>query len=144
MATKTIVKSTPIKQKSYMQLKKEYLAMSPERFEGVWNSRHANLKSGKLSLDHQKAIADAMPIQQKRADEQYRIANEIYMREMKEKMRLLNERMRNQNGGDMNDPDERIRAGTHKRITVSTETGSGKGRKEPVSYVVPIADADDY
>jgi hypothetical protein len=121
------------------------ISMSTELFEGHWNSLDANLKAGKIANEFAMAIRAAMPVQQARADEEYKKANEIFMHEMRERMRRYDEMMSNPNGGDPNDPDERVRAGTHRRITESEETGAGKGRREPISYVVPIEyDSDSY
>jgi hypothetical protein len=84
----------------------------------------------------------AIPFMELKANDEFKRKLAKYdrnMEEMAERMRQMGQAMCR---GDPNDEDPRVRAGTHKRITVSTETGAGKGRCEPVDYIVPNDDFD--
>jgi len=124
-----------------------YIAMEPEEFYYHNACADDNLKRLGDKFDFRiygyHAIKAAIPFMQLKADDEYKrkmAEHDRYMEAMAERMRQMSNEMCR---GDPNDEDPRVRAGTHKRITISTETGAGKGRCEPVDYIVPNEEYDD-
>ena len=128
---------------------RHYLAfvnMGVEEFNGHLTSLKINIKNlgENKTVNLRHSMRAAIPFHEIKAEAKYEADNVEYAA----KMALVAERMRalsgNIHGGDHTDPDERVRAGTHKRIRGEPEpTGAGKGQKQSLEYIVPVEDDSD-
>jgi hypothetical protein len=130
------------------EFKRRYLQcinMGVEEFEHHLNSSKGNLKNlGQAQMWYlYHAMRAAIPHNQTKADAKYKedtVKYHEYLDWIAERMREMSE---NPSAGDPSDPDERVRAGTHRRVKGEPEaTGAGKGQKRSLEYIVPNEDGD--
>ena len=131
------------------EFKKRYktcIDMSVDQFTHHLGESKRNLKlictDEMLHLYH--GMRAAIPFQNLKADAKYKDDMTSHYVKMERAAKRRREISENPLGGDPDDPDERVRAGTHKRVKGEPEaTGAGKGQKQSLEYVVPIESDDE-
>ena len=120
--------------------------MEVEEFYNHLGSAKINLKNlGEKEMWYlYHAMHAAIPFNDTKAEAKYQEEKVKYIEYMDRNAKRMREMSENPNGGDPNDPDERVRAGTHKRVKGEPEaTGAGKGQKRSLEYIVPVEDDSD-
>jgi len=131
------------------EFKKRYktcIDMSVDQFTHEFGNCKRNLNvigtDEMLHLYH--GMQAAVPFQNLKADAKYKDDMASHYVEMERAAKRRREISENPLGGDPDDPDERVRAGTHKRVKGEPEaTGAGKGQKQSLEYVVTIESDDE-
>jgi len=122
------------------------LNMSVDQFTHEFGNckRNLNVVGTDEMLHLYHGMQAAVPFQNLKADAKYKDDMASHYVEMERAAKRRREISENPLGGDPDDPDERVRAGTHKRVKGEPEaTGAGKGQKRSLEYVVPVGGDDD-